>query len=548
MKKLLRALIFLLSIVSGSAQNTFSSGILFDNPTFSYLKGPRLIQLADGSYLTVGKPGTSANQFFLTHYDISGSPVWQKQIDVSSSSTSSSYFYCNLTPLSDSGFLFLTYKLLYPSQHTNLVLSRFDKNGNITVQHSYYYPGNLYDPELFAITDSEYVLCGRTSQYTLQQDLYNQGVVFWKFDGSCNFTSQNYMRPNYSSPQFVSANVNWQFARDISGGYIISGQCPGMNSSGGVLIFRTDSTFNPSTGTFYDNSTTNLAVNDIQSDNAGGYWFIGETDSIVPYPYFHQMLAVMHYNSSNQLLSSKRYFSIDSTASFTQVFSAIDPSTGKLYVTRSLATLIYPVARPMQLAAFDSTGELSSAGSLSAAETAGIIVSDHQPVMISRGAENFWSKFTLLSRMDTTSMISCFDLGNPFSTSRPFTPPVANSIAINPMADSLLTPTIDSMLVVNTTFPVATNYCLTAGMNYSNPSDSPEVLISQQNNQLNIQYNAALPNAKCILYDVQGNVVLENMITNMYSINTSSIANGVYILRIDWNDQNTWSKKIVITH
>lgn len=549
MKKILGPLFFLLSFVHMNAQNTFTSGILFDNTTFSYLTGPRLVQLADGSYLTAGKPASSPDQFFLTKYDANGIPLWQKQIDVTSLSQNSNYFYCNVTPLSDSGFLFLTYKLLYPSQHTNLVLSRFDKNGNITLQHSYYYPGNLYDAELFAVSDSEYVLCGRAWQYTTQQDLYNQGVVFWEFDGSCNFINQHYMRPAYPSPQFVnSTNVHWQFARDISGGYIVSGEFLGMTAPDGVLQFRTDSSYLPSTGIYYDNATTNLGIDNLQSDGQGGYWIIGQTDSSVSYPYYQDMLTVLHYNSTDQLTSSKRYYSLDSAAQYYQLMSAVDPATRKLYITRSLSQLTYPVARPMEVVALDNTGELISAGSMNAAETGGIIVTNHQPVMLCRGAENSWSNFSLLARMDTTSMISCFDLGNPLSTSRPFVPPLANSIAINPIVDSTLSVAGEAISVSNATFPVALDYCLTAGTNQNDTPANTEVIISQQNEQLTVQYNRSASNASCSIYDLQGNVVNQVIITNGQVINTSTLANGVYILQLTWNDQTSWSRKVVIVH
>lgn len=542
MKNLFWSLFFLLTgVVTVNAQNTFTSGILFDNPSFSYLTESRLIQLADGSYLTAGNPPTSPDRFYLTHYDNFGTPLWQKRINVNAVS-------CVITPLSDSGFLFMTNRISGISLSTNFILSRFDKNGNIIVQHSYFYPGHLWEAEIFEVTDSEFVLCGRASQYTTQQSPYNQGAVFWKFDGSCNFISQRYMRPAYAYSQFLIGDAKWQFARDSSGGYIVCGNFFSASPPDGVLMFRTDSAFNPSTGMYYDNATTNIRVRDIQSDNSGGYWFIGETDSIVSYYYYHQMLTLMHFNSSNQLISSKRYYSLDSAAQYNQCFSALDPTTGKIYVTRTLSFLIYPIAQPLQIAALDSVGELITAGSLNAAETGGIIVSDHQPVMVCRATENFWSRFTLLSRMDTSSLISCFDLGNPLSGSRPFTPPVANSIAINVLADSLLTPTTESISVAITTYPVAINYCLTAGANQTNSTDANEVFVTQQDDQLNIQYSATLPSATCSLYDVQGNVILENVITNTYSMNTSTIANGVYILRIDWGGQSNWCRKIVITH
>lgn len=528
------------------AQTPFTSGILFDNPVYNDVITPRLIRLADGGLVTAGKPATIPNQFYITKYNSAGTPQWQKLMDIDPQVSTGTYQNCCLAPMDDSGFVFLTYKLLYPSYHTRFILARFDGGGNMTSSSSFYYAGNIYGAQLLVRSASEIVICAKARQDILQQDLYNSGVVVWTFDGTCSFTGQSYMRPAYPYPVEVSSGSPWYFSLNEDGGIEVAGHFTAF--SGGdpvVLKFSLDTSNNPGSGMYFTRPGFTFTTQTMISDRSG-VWLIGETDTIASPPYVQQNLAVLHLNNQMQADVYKHFSNADTFAQYQQVFATRDSSTGKFYIGRSTHSYSWNNIQPLQFIELDSTGELITAGSMYAAEFAGIVMDNHMPVSLCRGGENSWGTYTILTRHDTTSLVPCYDLGNPVWPAFSSLPPSGTSVTISVLPDSIVHPANEVVTVQAAALPQNSDYCLTTGEEEVSGESAPQVQLIYQNDLLQLHYSSDLNTALFTLYDAGGTLIMQQYLSTDGSVNTQSLASGIYFVSLDWGGGRSWQSKLAV--
>jgi hypothetical protein len=69
------------------------------------------------------------------------------------------------------------------------------------------------------------------------------------------------------------------------------------------------------------------------------------------------------------------------------------------------------------------------------------------------------------------------------------------------------------------------------------------------NNELNIKVNTAKADFSCALYSISGSLVLKQKLEDgAATIQTESLANGVYILLISSPTQGNYHQKVIIQH
>jgi Secretion system C-terminal sorting domain len=134
------------------------------------------------------------------------------------------------------------------------------------------------------------------------------------------------------------------------------------------------------------------------------------------------------------------------------------------------------------------------------------------------------STFTLVSCTDTLSTYTLTS-GSPVSPPNPFTADFGAGVGLCTYADGTLP--VDEFEFLKATFRV-----------YPNPL--------KKNNLLTVKFGSNIT-AKIYIYDVTGKLAISDKIenTNIKQINTSSIANGVYFLKLI-TDNVTITKKVII--